>query len=50
VPHNHHAEEERIVDARHKGLLSLMSLSDAAREYDEKVCLKVEMIQDDMIQ
>jgi hypothetical protein len=50
VPHNHHAEEDRIVDARHKGLMSLMSLSEAAREYDEKVSLKVEMIQDDIIQ
>lgn len=40
----------RIDEARLKGLLSLMSLNEAAREYDEKASLKIEMLQDDVVQ
>lgn len=50
MPHNHETEDERIDEARQKGLLSLMSLHEAAKEYDEKASIKIEMIHDDSIQ
>ncbi|XP_070505989.1 modifier of mdg4-like isoform X5 [Chironomus tepperi] len=44
VPHNHEPDYVRIQEARQKGLITLKSLSEAAREYEERVQIKVEMI------
>ena len=44
MPHNHNAEDDRIDEARQKGLLTLKSLSEAAKEYDEKASLKIELV------
>jgi hypothetical protein len=49
VPHNHEYESCRIDEARNKGLLSLMSLNEAAKEYDDKATIKIEMIQEDIV-
>jgi hypothetical protein len=48
VPHNHDYEGARIEEARNKGLLSLMSLNDAAKEYDEKASLKIEQLHEEI--
>lgn len=47
VPHNHEYEASRLDEARSKGLVSLMSLNEAAKEYDEKASMKIEMLQED---
>jgi hypothetical protein len=44
VPHNHQPEISRIDDARKKGLISLKTISEAARDYDERALLKIELI------
>ncbi|KAG5672374.1 hypothetical protein PVAND_002506 [Polypedilum vanderplanki] len=44
VPHNHEPEYTRIQDARQRGLISMKTLSEAAREYDERVQIKVDMM------
>lgn len=44
-------EDERIDEARLKGLLSLKSLNEAARDYDEKTSvMKIEMVQEESMQ
>lgn len=48
VPHNHEPDFNRIKDAHEKGLISLKTLSEAAREYEERSQIKVEMIPDVM--
>lgn len=51
VPHNHESEDERIEDARHKGFLTMKTLSEASLEYDVKATsIKVELIRDDSAQ
>lgn len=48
VPHNHEFEGYRIEEARVKGHLTLMSLNEAAKEYDAKAAIKVEMIHEEV--
>lgn len=45
--HNHPVETNRIIDARRKGTLSLKTISDAAKEVDDKTRVKIEMVQND---
>jgi len=50
VPHNHACEEERIEEARVKNLLSLKTLGQAAKEYDDKASIKIEMVVEEVTQ
>lgn len=50
VPHNHEPETERIDEARVKNLVSLKTLCEAAKEYDEKASMKIEMVIEEMTQ
>lgn len=49
VPHNHEMEDERIDEARCKNQLLLKTLSEAAKEYDEKMTLKADMTVEELI-
>lgn len=49
VPHNHEFETLRIDEAQNKGLLSFMSLNEAAKEYDEKSSMKIEILQEEIV-
>lgn len=44
VSHNHESQEDRIEDARVKGSMSLKSLCEAAKEYEEKSQSKIEIL------
>lgn len=42
--HKHDPEDERIEEARLKGTLTLKTLGEAAKEYDDKMTMKIEMV------
>lgn len=44
VSHNHDPQDDRIEEARLKGLLSMKSLCEAAKEYDEKSQPKIDLL------
>lgn len=49
VPHNHEPEYPRILDAQNRGLISLKTLSEAARDYEERAQIKEEMVKVEMV-
>lgn len=45
--HSHEPENDRIEEAKQKGFLSVMSVREAAQECNDKMIMKIEMVNED---